>query len=52
MNRRRIELTVLEKAELVRRAARPRSGLDGRRARVILLLAQGATWMQIEEALG
>lgn len=43
-------LTTLERAELVRRAA-IRKGRDARRARLILLLAQGESWERIAKEL-
>lgn len=46
------ELSILEKAELVRRATR-RGGRspEARRARVVLLLASGMTWDEVMHAL-
>ncbi|HUS24536.1 MAG TPA: helix-turn-helix domain-containing protein [Candidatus Binatia bacterium] len=46
-----LQITSLERAELVRRASRTASRRGARRARVILLLADGATWQQVMKQL-
>jgi transposase len=48
-----LNLTSSERAELIRRAAAwPRRGREARRARVILLLAERATWAEVMQQLG
>jgi transposase len=47
-----LALTVLERAELVRRATNRTRPKEARRARIILMLDQGYTWAQIMDAVG
>jgi transposase len=46
-----LSLTVLERAELVRRATNRARPKDARRARIILMLDQGYTWTRIMGAV-
>jgi transposase len=48
----RLKLTLLERAELVRRASSRRRRAEARRARLLLLLAGGASWEDAIRSLG
>jgi transposase len=48
----RLKLTLLERAELVRRASSRRHRAEARRARLLLLLAGGASWEDAIRSLG
>jgi putative transposase len=50
--RKGLSLTVVERAELVRRATTRSRPIEARRARIILLLGDGLTWAEIMERLG
>jgi transposase len=48
----RLKLTLLERAELVRRASSRRHRAEARRARLLLVLADGASWEDAMRSLG